>query len=484
MVVELTDFRESWNAHSARYPQDIVLWAEEQWLVRSTSSLIKLEPHQRYILRLAFTRDSAGRFPFQTVVWSEPKKSGKTEIGGLVALWLTLTEPGIPETYILANDLEQAQSRAFAAARQVVRKNDVLRRELRLHPKRITFPDDAFIQAVPNDYAGEAGANQALTVWDELWAYTRENSIRLWDEFTPVPTRLNSLRLVTTYAGFRNESKLLWDIYSRVVRHGERIHPEYELYTDRRRRTLVFWSHTPRMPWQTQEYYEDQRAELRPAAFRRLHLNQWVKATSAFIDGSQWDALVHSYKPDVWAGQRHTPVYVGVDAAHKRDCTAVVAIGYSLETGPFLVDYRIWRPRPGVMVLPEETAVPFILDLHKRFRVMCVAYDPAHFLSAATMLARKGVPMEEYAQTGDNLLRMGQALWDSIRSAELIVYNAPDLREHVLNATVKESARGWKLTRDNAERKIDGAVALGQALTKALERGKIDARRAALPEFV
>ena len=42
-----------------------------------------------------------------------------------------------------------------------------------------------------------------------MWGYTSEKSERLWDELTPVPTRANSLRFITTYAGFEGQSKLL-----------------------------------------------------------------------------------------------------------------------------------------------------------------------------------------------------------------------------------------------------------------------------------
>ena len=45
--------------------------------------------------------------------------------------------------------------------------------------------------------------------YDELWGYTSESSTPIWEELTPVPTRRNSIRLVTTYAGFEGESQLL-----------------------------------------------------------------------------------------------------------------------------------------------------------------------------------------------------------------------------------------------------------------------------------
>ena len=51
--------------------------------------------------------------------------------------------------------------------------------------------------------------NGAVTL---AWGFTQsEASIRLREELTRVPTRKNSIRFISTYAGFENEIQLLWD---------------------------------------------------------------------------------------------------------------------------------------------------------------------------------------------------------------------------------------------------------------------------------
>jgi hypothetical protein len=92
------------------------------------------------------------------------------------------------------------------------------------------------IEAIANDAPSEAGANQGSTGWDELWGYTSERSLRLWEELTPVPNK-PSVRFVTTYAGWENESKLLWDLYLASVGpdehpqgQAERIHADLPIY--------------------------------------------------------------------------------------------------------------------------------------------------------------------------------------------------------------------------------------------------------------
>jgi hypothetical protein len=47
-------------------------------------------PHQREILELAFTFDENGRLPYDTVIYSCPKKSGKTTLNAALTLWWAL----------------------------------------------------------------------------------------------------------------------------------------------------------------------------------------------------------------------------------------------------------------------------------------------------------------------------------------------------------------------------------------------------------
>lgn len=471
---------QDYDAHADAYQNRLTLWAEEQWIVRSADSLIHLEPHQIWLLDFLFTRDAHGRFPYQTVVWSDLKKSGKTEVGGMVGLWLASTEGGMPEVYMCANDKEQSRARAFSAVQQVVRKNPVYAAQCVSRKDTIYLPDGAFLQTVAVDFAGEAGANQALTVWDELWAYTSENARRLWDEFTPVPTRLNSMRLVTTYAGYRGESDLLWDLYSRGTdkRKGAKDIPNpYGLaLTESKDGALcVYWNTEPRMPWQLgpagESYYAHQRAELRPSAYKRLHQNRWVASESAFIGPEQYDALPTWDYPEP---SRVYPVYVGVDAAHKRDCTVAVAVGW-VDGRPRLVRHRVWTPQAGDPVIPEDVVIPWVTELEQEFRVERVRYDPAHFESAGHHATLRDPKWEEYTQTPAHLTAIAGALYDAIRYRFWTVYEAPDLREHVLNVVAVESPRGWKMSKGKDSEKMDGAVASGIAILTANERGRLDA---------
>jgi hypothetical protein len=66
-----------------------------------------LTDHQREILRLAFAFDENGRLPWDTIIYSCVKKSGKTTLNGAIALAWGFTQEAPNEILVLANDLEQ-----------------------------------------------------------------------------------------------------------------------------------------------------------------------------------------------------------------------------------------------------------------------------------------------------------------------------------------------------------------------------------------
>ena len=52
----------------------------------------RLLPFQEKILDLAFAFDDNGRLSYDTVIYSCPKKSGKTTLNAALTLWWTLTK--------------------------------------------------------------------------------------------------------------------------------------------------------------------------------------------------------------------------------------------------------------------------------------------------------------------------------------------------------------------------------------------------------
>lgn len=463
-----------------RYARDPVRFIDECIQVNERGRPFALTATQREVLHAAFMFNRQGQLAWSTFVYSAPKKSGKTTLNACLTLWWCFTQDAPTELLVLANDLEQAESRVFATMRKLITRNPQLAASVVTNYKgRIVLTNDSEVRALASEYAGAAGSGHGLTSWEELWGATSEHSRRLWDELTPVPTDLehglkNSIRLVTTYAGWEGESDLLWDLYVKNVgpeEHpqgpGVRIHPTLPLYLNAATRTLVYWTHTPQLPSQSDAYYTAQRAELRPGTYLRLHENRWTTAETRFLEPAQVDACID--REQVMLGPWPVlPIWVGLDLGLRRDNAGVMALTVDGDGDPLLVRHRLWRPSP-TQPLDLQVVEDYLAALAVQYHVQLILADPWQAAGLIQRLAARGLPIQEFPQTQAGTTKMGQALWDAITTRRLRLYPDPDVRAHLLNCVAIESDRGFRIAKEKTSKKIDLAVALSLALVGASE---------------
>ena len=349
---------------------------------------------------------------------------------------------------------------------QLLTHNPALGKSAKVKAASIELTNGTLISAIASDYKGAAGARHSLVIYDELWGYQSESAQRLFEELTPPPTEPDAWVLAVTYAGFSGESTLLEGIYKRGLK-GERLDEDLEVFRADGG-LFMFWSHTPRQPWQTPEYYAEQRISLRPNAYARLHENKWVTGESPFITGDIWDACV---MPGLSPSLRGDRIWAGVDLGIKNDNGAVVAV--TQERGHLrLVAHRIWRPTKKEPLDIEATVEAFLLELADRHQLAMTYYDPYQCHRSAATLTKRGLRMEEYPQNPANLTRMGQNLFELLQGRNLRIYEgAIDLRQHALNAVALETTRGWRIAKDKGSKKIDGCVALAMAAVATVDHG-------------
>lgn len=90
------------------------------------------------------------------------------------------------EAYVCANDFDQAQSRVFQAIARMIRASPLLRDSAKITGNKIELVSTgATITALASDYAGAAGANPTLTVFDELWGLSRKGRIASGTKWCP-----------------------------------------------------------------------------------------------------------------------------------------------------------------------------------------------------------------------------------------------------------------------------------------------------------
>ena len=345
--------------------------------------------------------------------------------------------------------------------RRIIESSPLLKREAKITQDRITFPAfDVTITAIPSNFATAAGGNQNISVFDELWAFTRSARVVSGTNSVPPPTRQIACRLTTTYAGFEGESLLLEELYKRGLQQpqiGDDLHAGDGI--------LMFWSHSPVAPWQDERWLAEMRRTLRPNAYQRLVLNEFASAESQFVDMSAWDRCV---QPSLTPTLERIPIYVGVDASTKRDSTALVAVTFDKKTQMVrLVQHRVFTPAPGDPINFEQTVEATIIDWRKRFVLRAIWYDPYQMQASAQRLAKAGMPIEEYPQTVPNLTAATRTCSISSKAEALrctLTQHAP----RASRSAIVESSRGWRLDKLKQQHKIDVVVALSMACLAAV----------------
>ncbi len=447
-----------WKADPAHFIESVLHDPE-------TGKPFKLLDAEKQFLAHAFQIGDDGHLRYPEQCYAAPKKSGKTGFAALHMLTTVLLfGEHFAEGYTLANDFEQAQSRVFQAIKRIVEASPLLKREAKITADRIVFPafHGATISAVASDYAGMAGANPTISVFDELWGYVSENSRRLWDEMVPPPTRKITCRLTVTYAGFSGESILLEELYKRGMAQPE-VAPSLHAGDG----ILLAWHHDPIAPWQTEAWLAEMRRSLRPGQFLRMIENRFVTSESSFVDIVKWDACVDPVATPVFA-DKNLPVFIGVDASVKHDSTAIVAVTPIDQQRVRLVTHRVFQPTPAEPLDFEAAIEETLIELCGRFAVRKILFDPYQMQATAQRLQKRGLPIREFPQTSPNLTITSQNLYELIEGRNLVLYPDAAMRLSASRAIAIETVRGWRIAKEKQSHKIDVIVALGMAAHAAM----------------
>ena len=453
-------------AQLKRWQRDPCAFIETQLVDPVTNKPFVLLPAERAFIERAFQIDeTTGRLLYPEMIYATPRKGGKTGFAAMMMLTMVLLFGGrFGEGYCVANDLEQAQGRVFKAVAQIVECSPLLN-DAEVMRDRVTLSNfgNATIAAIASDAAGAAGHNACFSAFDELWGVTSERGRRLWDEMSTSPVRKISGRLTTTYAGYEGESVLLEELYKRGLaapKIGKDLYAGDGI--------LMFWTHEPVAPWQTQAWLDEQRRSLRPNQYLRQIENRFVTSKSTFVSMDKWDAAVDPQAKAIISDPA-LEIFVGVDASTKHDSTAIVAVTWDkAEQKVRLVTHRVFQPSPDDPLDFEDTVESTLHELANRFRVRRVLFDPWQMQSVAQQLVRAGISIEEFPQTVSNLTSASQNLFELIEHGNLVVYRDDAMRLAVSRCVAIEGSRGWRIAKEKQSHKIDSVVALTMACWAAV----------------
>jgi phage terminase large subunit-like protein len=445
-----------WRVRPAEFIESVLINPE-------TGKPFVLLPAERAFLAHAFKTGESGKLLYPELLYSCPKKSGKTTFAAIIVLTVILLfGDAFPEATLAANDQDQAVGRVFEACRRIIEASPLLKREAKITQDKIIFAAlNATITAIPASFAGAAGGNQCISVFDEAWAYVSERSRRLWDELVPPPTRKIACRLTVTYAGFEGESILLQELYNRGKQQplvGEDLYCGDGL--------CMFWSHRPIAPWQDEAWLAQMQRE-RASVYQRMVLNEFAASEAAFTDMGSWDACVQpSLVPVLEDKSLH--VWAAVDASVKRDATAMVAVTYDRKAKVVrLVRHKVLTPGRNDPINFEDVEKT-LLEWRQNYLLRKVWTDPFQMVSTVQRLTRAGVRIEPFAQTVGNLTEATTCLLDLVTSRTLAIYADQQMRTAVSRCIVHESSRGWRLDKAKQQHHIDIVVALSMACLAAV----------------
>lgn len=465
----------SYKRVSLRMLPDIVEWIQSNFMLYDTGKLMTLYDCQIRPLRLAMSLDEKDNFKYSTILWSWPKKSAKSSVIAAVVDYIAWNRP-YSQIRLFSNDLKQSDSRVGFILRENLklgsRKNYV---KIKPSGYSIDYDNGSRVEMVPTDPSGEAGGNDDLIVYSELWGWKSKAHQLMWSEATLSPNKFGrSQRWIDSYAGHTGSSPVLSMIYQAGVEDGVKAFDDLEVYTNDNARIMSTWVTKPMLPWQLsedgKEYYIEQANTLLPSEFSRMHNNQWVESAEAFVPMEWYDACAGILPPY----EKLEPWVISLDAAISGDCFGLVAV--TRRNGITILRHvKKWTPPPGGKILynapigtpPEQDETPAgeLRRLCNRHSVVKVCYDEYQLYSFCNQMKEELIVFfEAFSQTSKRLLA-DKAMRDAIREHHFLHDGNPELREHIMNANAKNEGEADKLriVKKSDKLKIDLAVCASMA---------------------
>lgn len=452
---------------------DPVEWITNNFYIPETSQPIGLYESQIVPLREALRIGSDGTFEYSTVCWSAVKKSAKSTLAAAVAMWYAYNQPW-SSVKVIANDLKQAASRSYEAIVKSIELNPVWRDTIKVNKYTITLPNHSVIEAIPIDPEGEAGGGDDFVLYTELWGWKHTKALRMWTESTLSPLKFGqSMRWAESYAGFEGESAVLEDLYKRCVSPEYLINEQWEMY--RNGRTFCLWQTKGHLPWQTQEYYAQEEAELLPNEFLRIHKNKWSSGSEPFVPLAWWFSCHKQYAR---LTDKQKPIVIAMDAGVSNDTFGLVGVSKVGDDGVQTEYARSWTPPRGGKISftnpdnPEDRDTPEgeLRWLIANYNIVMVAYDPYQLEDMANRFAREGLAWMFAFTQGGMRLTADSNLRTLIREKRISHYGDSELDEHVGNAAAKTDGEDSKIRiiKKATNSKVDLCVALSMAADRVL----------------
>lgn len=465
---------------------------------------IELQPFQVLFLAGIYgfrdKRDHSKRWVTDVILFV-PRKSGKTTVASIIALYeLVLGDAGA-EVFTLATNRDQA-SICFDSSKAIVEGMDPnLAAKFIVYRSEIKKAGDSTSTyralSRENRKTGD-GKNPSVAIIDEAAQIVERSSIEVLH--SGMGARKNPLRLYLTTASFTRETKFFEDIqHFRTVLRGA-AEDSYKwfglLYSidpgDNWADPSVWGKANPMLGISvTTEHIKHMadEAQSKPASLNEFlckQLNIYVSAHAAWVDRRFWDESERPMPED-----KPESTFMAFDLAHSRDLNAVCTLHrYSDED--FQSEFQFFLPEESIDLIPNhyrsiyQEAIKsgilkltqgnvadmneieqYIVNQCQKYEVKEIGFDPYNAASLVANLYGNGLPVKKVGQGMAVLSNPSKTTEQAILKKAIHHDGNPFLGWQLGNCEVYTDVNGnVKIRKNEADpsAKVDGIISLIMAM--------------------
>jgi phage terminase large subunit-like protein len=435
------------------------------------------------------------------VILFVPRKSGKTTLASIIALYELLFGEAGPEVFTLATNREQA-SICFDSSKAIM-ESMVPELQTRFIPFRSELKkagdSTSTYRALSreNRKTGD-GKNPSCAMIDEAAQITERGSIEVLH--SGMAARKNPLRMYLTTASFTKETKFFEDLnHFRAVLRGaaeDSFHWFGLLYSvdpgDEWSDPAVWGKANPMLgvsvTTEAIQHMADE-AKSKPASLNEFlckQLNIYVSSNAAWVDRRFWDESVSVMPTD-----KPEATFIGFDLAHSRDLNAVVTLHRYAEEDLY-AKFKFFLPEESIELIPNHYKSIFsqavasgilhltpgnVTDLNEiesyirqeaeLYEVKEIGYDPYNAAALVANLFSYGLPVKKVGQGMAVLSNPSKTAEQLILKKAIKHDGNPFVGWQLGNCEVYTDVNGNVKVRKNEadpSAKVDGIIAMIMAL--------------------
>jgi phage terminase large subunit-like protein len=454
-----------------------------------------LRPWQKELVKRIFARDPDGGLRARVALVGTPRKSGKSALASMLALYSLIAE-GIDGGEVVVAAAEKEQARIiFGEARRMVESSE-LSQMCTVYRDAIFVPSTGSVMKVLSAEAySKEGLNVSRAILDEAHAHKNRELFDVLSLSMGNRGKLAQMLAVTT-AGQKTDmtgqDSIAYSLfqYGKRVASGEVVDPTF---------FMSWWAapdeadHRDPEVWRiANPGYDDlvspddfASAVLRTPEpeFRTKRLNQWVSSMNAWLPNGAWQPLgeERELRPD-------EEIIIGFDGSFNGDCTSLVGCTIPKDDEkPYLFMIHTWEKQPedtDDWRVNTQEVEDKIIQFCSTHTVKEIACDPYRWQRSMDAMLEMGLPVIEFPSTSPSrMVSACQKFYTSVTEQTMIHDGNPLLERHLTNSVVKIDRLGPRIVKEHrgSPRKIDAAVAAVIAFDRATV-GRVEAEQL-VPQF-